>query len=210
MSSSKSEAVASLPIEHLEDARMVSFIKSVGPPPPLSINPSGQKQFGQPHKDWTISFLSQLYSPKLAAEILGVASSTLFYHKRSDPVFRKAWEQAEQDSHEAMLGIAMEEAHGIGIRHHVTKDGDIIEVPKDRNDKIITAFLNFRLGTRHIHEGLDGDDGGAMTIKISPDQIGKLTREERRQLTHILAKLEASAPITINGNDAEVIEHVEA
>ena len=194
-----SEAVASLPVEHLDDTRMVTLIKGVGAPPPLSLNGCGQKSVGQEHKEWVIRFLEQLYSPKLAAEILGVASSTLFYHKRRDPAFRAAWEQAEADSHETILGIAMEEAHGIGVRHHITKDGDVIEIPKDRNDKIITKFLDFRLGQRHIHEGLpEGAEPGSLMLTVSPKQLARLTAEEQEQLTLLLAKLDSLAPKTID------------
>ena len=202
-----SEAVASLPVEHVDDTKMVTLIKGVGAPPPLSLNLSGQKSIGQEHKEWVIRFLGQLYSPKLAAEILGVASSTLYHHKRNDPAFRAAWEQAQQDSHEMVFGLAMEEAHGVGVRHHITKDGDIIEVPKDRNDKIITAFLNFSLGTRHIHEGLpEGSEPGSLILTVTPSQLARLSAEEQDQLTLLLAKLDSLAPKTIEHEQVSIYD----
>lgn len=212
------EESTSLPVKHKDDERLMGILTNVGKPPEIIKKPgrrssSHETGLQAEHKAWVLDFLVALPSPTLCAEVLGVGLSTLYHYRKIDPVFREGWEQAMIDSHDTLLGMASEEAAGIGFDYVVGKEGKVLTVPKNRSEKLLGAFVTFRLGQRVIHEGLDGNDDGTMTIRISPDQIGKLDREERKQLTLILNKLETNAPVMINGNatvhDEYAIQHRE-
>lgn len=193
-------AEACLTLDQLEDTQLVSIVKSVGAPPPYL---AAKRHFGQEHKDWVTTFLHELPSPTMAARIIGCSLSTLFHHKKVDPAFKAAWQDAMEASYDTLMGAASEEALGIGVRHVVTKDGDVLTIPKERNDKILTAFINFRLGQKITHEGIGANlPPDAMYIVVTPDQLGKLTKDERHELTRILAKLEQLAPKTVSHAEA--------
>ncbi len=179
-----------------DDPQFVSLVESVGAPPPF--HPKA-KNFGDEHKAWVLAFLRELPSPQMAARVIGCSVDNLYEHRKRDPAFKAGWDAAMEDSYDTLLGMAAEEAAGVGVRHVVTGKGEVIAVPKDRNDKILSAFINFRLGQRHIHEGLGEFESGTMMIAVTPRQLDCLTRDERGVLTYLLAKLEANAPKTIDG-----------
>ena len=201
-------ALTCLTPEQSEDERLVTLIKGVGAPPPFS---SQVRNFGQPHKDWVCAFLAELPSPTMAARIMGVGVKTLYRHRDSDPVFRTDWANAVENAHDTILGAAAEEALGVGSDFTLSKDGKVIAIPKKRSERLLDAWLKFRLGERHIHEG-GAVEPGSMVIAVTPTQLDALTRQERRDLTRLLAKIESAAdgkPKTINATPeaASALEH---
>jgi hypothetical protein len=136
----------------------------------------------------------------MAARIMGVGVKTLYRHRDSDPVFRADWAKAVENAHDTILGAAAEEALGVGSDFTLSKDGKVIAIPKKRSERLLDAWLKFHLGERHIHEG-GAAEPGSMVIAVTPTQFDALTREERRELTRLLAKIESVAdgkPQTIN------------
>ena len=201
-------ALACLTPEQLEDDRLVAVVANVGRPPPFS---PLLKNFGQEHKDWVCAFLSVLPSPTLCASILGCSTGNLYDHRDRDPAFKAGWQAATENAHDTILGAAAEEALGIGRDHVVTKDGGLVAVPKRRSERLFDAWLKFRLGERHIHEG-GAVDPGSMVIQVTPSQLDALTRDDRRELTRLLAKVEAAAdgrPTTVDvtPEPAAALEH---
>ena len=196
----EAEAAASLPVEKIEDAALVAVVRDVGPPPPLlQSESSARKGFAQEHKDWVARFLTRMPSPSLAADLLGVSSDTIHYHRRTDPAFRAAYDQAMEDAKQTLLGAAAEEVLGVGFAHVLTRDGDVITVPKERNDKLLLAYVNGILGQKHVHEGLDGEPpAGSFVLVITPRQLARLDAQDQEALTLLLAKLDSLAPQTID------------
>ena len=195
------------------DPRLGQLLTNIGHPPRLA-KTGNRDRWSQKHADWVVTFLAECPSPQLAAKLLGCSTRNLYGHRDRDPEFRRAWDQAMHDGNDTLLGLAWEEAHGFGVRHVMTPTGEVMALSKDRNDKILTALINFRLGQRHIHEGeLSKDDPpGTMILKVTPDQIGRLNREEQRQLTLLLNRLDELAPKTINGRayrDPQKLEHAD-
>ena len=179
------DAAACLTPELMEDDRLVTLVRGVGPPPPFAM----RGDFGDEHKDWVVGFLAELPSPSMAARVMGVTSDTLYYHRDRDAAFRARWQQATLNAREAIVGAAAEEALGYGVDHVVTKDGGAVAIPKRRSERLLDSWMKFLLGERHIHEGGELDPG-TMYIEVSPAKLEALTGDERRQLTLILAKLE--------------------
>lgn len=161
-------ADACLTPAQMDDARLVSVVKAVGPPPRFR----GRGTFTDEHKLWVIAFLSSIPSPSLAARIIGCSADTLYHHKRNDPEFKARWDQAYNDSMETLMGAAAEEALGIGEQYVVTKEGTLMTIPKERNDKLLAAFMLRETKVRHEHEHTGG-------VVVMPAPMSEEEWEER-------------------------------
>lgn len=191
--------------DEASDENLLQVIAAIGKPPRLRRD---AKKVGKPyiftdkHKEWVVNFLADMPSPQLAAKIMGLPTRSLFQQRNYDAAFRTAWDEAMDVGLDQMIGQAMEEAAGWGVREVMTPQGEVTTLKKGRNDKILLGILNFKMGQRHIHEGsITADDPpGTMVLKVTPEQLGKLTRDEQRELTVLLNRLESLAPRTINGS----------
>jgi hypothetical protein len=190
VSDAENQALACLTPEEWEDAQLVSVVKSVGPPPKFhkTLHP-----IGEAHKQWVLDFLASVPSPNMAARILGCSTNALYHHRRSDAEFGKAWDATMEDATMTMIGVAAEEALGVGLCHVVTKEGKVLTIPKERNDKLLAAFLlrESKMKVDHKHE-----HGGGVVVMPAPMSEEKWEEMAFKQQAHHREQIPGKTPET--------------
>jgi hypothetical protein len=170
------------------DENLHRVVERVGPPP----RPSGDRvKFGARQQKWLLAFVAQLPSPLLASRMLGIHPNTIADRRKRDPVFKQAYEEAITLGREMTMSLAYEEAHGVGKSYVVTKDGGVIAVPKQRNDRIILALLNLHHARELNHFTHEHDVNGQVgfhAVNLTPEQYTRLDRKERRTLLALVDK----------------------
>lgn len=176
------------------DENLHRIVERVGPPP----SPSGARvKFGARQQKWLLAFLQQLPSPLLASKMLGIHPNTIAERRKRDPAFKRAYEDAIALGREMTMALAYEEAHGVGKSYVVTKDGGLIAVPKQRNDKIILALLNLhhaRELNHFTHEHEVSGQVGFNPVNLTPEQYMRLDRKERKTLLALVEKATRERP----------------
>jgi hypothetical protein len=170
------------------DENLYRIVERVGPPPQPR---GGRVKFGARQQKWLLDFLAQLPSPLLASRMLGIHANTIADRRKRDPVFKQAYEEAIALGREMTMSLAYEEAHGVGKSFVVTKDGGVIAVPKQRNDRIILALLNLHHARELNHFTHDHDVTGQVAfhaVNLTPEQYTRLDRKERKTLLALVDK----------------------
>jgi hypothetical protein len=179
------------------DENLCRIVERIGPPP----RPTGSRvKFGARQQKWLLGFLTQLPSPLLASRMLGIHPNTIVDRRKRDSVFKQAYEDAITLGREMTMSLAYEEAHGVGKSYVVTKDGGVIAVPKQRNDRIILALLNLHHARELNHFTHDHDVTGQVAfhaVNLTPEQYTRLDRKERKALLDLVNKATSEPPIDV-------------
>ena len=185
----------------MNDPQLVTLVESVGAPPPF--HPKA-KNFGDEHKAWVLAFLRELPSPQMAARAIGCSVDNLYEHRKRDPAFKAGMGLGDggQLRHAARPGGR----GGCGRRRPVTSSPARATSSPCR--RTATTRYSQRSSTSGwvrgtSTRGLGDFDSGTMMIAVTPQQLDSLTRDERRELTRLLAKIESAhdgRPQTVNGS----------
>lgn len=187
------EVFGELPVELHDDERLLTIVRDVGPPP----KPGGsRRKFGQRQKDWVVGFVAQLPSPQLAARMLGISTSTIHHGRRTDPEFKAAYDEAISLAREHIVGVAYQEALGIGKDYVLSKDSKVVAIPKRRDSQIIRSVLDLHYAReKNTHEIRHTMNNGSQ-LGLTSEQLMRLSRQERKQLTELLLKATSPKDVT--------------
>lgn len=205
--------MSALPEVATEDQRLVTVLEGIGQPPKL--NTRGTRKLNKRCKKWIVELMAVCPSPKMAADLLGCTATTIHRERHRDPNFKRAYSEAIAIGREGVASLVYEEAFGMGHDHLVVKEGSeakVLAIPKARSEKMLE--LAFKMQHKdvfftqdiNVSGNLDQRPPGSLCIYVAPDLLLKLSKEEQKQLTTILAKLEAMKPKTINGEAAVLSE----
>lgn len=132
--------------------------------------------------DKVLEIVGECGSPGIAAKRVGISTDTIKYHRRKDPEFRAAYDDAIRGAVENLL------------TNSIARAGDISD---PSNEALTLAWLRLR-GDR-INAWLDGDtatqtDGMGLDHRV----VQLMTSEDRRALLGLLNKyMEASRALAI-------------
>ena len=183
-----------VPAELQGDDNLYRVLENVGPPP----RPSASRvKFTRRHQKWLLSFIAQIPSPLLASKMLGIHPNTIAEARKRDPVFKQDYEEAIALGREVTMSLAYEEAHGVGKAYLLTKDGEVVAVPKQRSEKIILALLNLHHEkelNHFTHEHEVTGQVGFHAVNLTPEQYMRLDRKERKTLLALVEKATREPP----------------
>lgn len=214
MTESADSALACLKPDRLDDENLVRVLDGLPPPPSLDPERDGTTKLTEGRRRWLCELLAQIPSPKLGAEMLGISVSTIRDMRQRDPEFAAGYSAAMATGREVAASLAYEMAHGIGKSHEVvrTKDGvDVVAVPARRSERMVELIYKlehapeFQRHRIEVEGGLGELPPGSMVLAVTPEQLDRLTRDERRQLSALFARIRSLAPATVEGKPNEVL-----
>ncbi len=157
------------------------------------------KKFTPEVQDLFIQILEDTASPKQAAAACGISRTLAFEYKRNDLEFRRRWEQAIDVAMDALLDEAYRRAC-IGVEEPVIYQGKVSMIRdattgeerpltmRKHSDRLLEVMLKFRYGDQLADRlRVKVDDTG-----LSADALLKMSSEDRKALTGLLAKYKAS------------------
>jgi len=157
------------------------------------------KKFTPEVQDLFIQILEDTASPKQAAATCGISRTLAFEYRKNDLEFRRRWEQAIDVAMDALLDEAYRRAC-IGVEEPVIYQGQVSmtrdattgeERPltmRKHSDRLLEVMLKFRYGDQLADRlRVKVDDTG-----LSADALLKMSSEDRKALTGLLAKYKAS------------------
>ncbi|HBC24994.1 MAG TPA: hypothetical protein DC052_16075 [Pseudomonas sp.] len=159
----------------------------------------GIKKFTPEVQEVFFQILEDTASPKQAAAACGISRRLAFEYKKNDLEFRRRWEEAIEVAMDALLDEAYRRAC-IGVEEPVIYQGQVSmtrdattgeERPltmRKHSDRLLEVMLKFRYGDQLADRlRVKVDDTG-----LSADALLKMSSEDRKALTGLLAKYKAS------------------
>lgn len=202
--------MSNLPDLATEDTRLGLIFDTLGPAPKTN---AGQRKLNKKCKTWICELMAIVPSRQLAATHLGITTRTINREMHRDPEFMRNYKEAQAEGNSNVASMVYEQAAGLGLTYEVVKEGSkakLIAVPQERSEKMLEMLFKLEhkdvFFRRDVHHSgsVDQRPPGSLCIYVEPDQLMKLTKEEQRQLTGIIAKLEALKPRVINGESVPV------
>lgn len=161
---------------------------------------SAPNTFTPERREVFFQVLEDTCSPKQAAAAAGISRQTAFYHKANDSEFRARWEKAIDVALDALLDEAYRRA-ALGYEEPVIHSGQVSKVRdpetgeekpltvRKHSDRLLEVLLKFRYGDQmadRLKVKVEESSG------LDADALLRMPSEERRALTELLAKYEAS------------------
>ena len=149
------------------------------------------RPFDEDRREAFLDVLREVGIVRDACRVAGVGRSTAYEHRREDPAFAAAWDEAVEDALDLAERELLRRGRD-GVDKPVYQGGQMVGTIREFSDTALLAYLNAHAAhrgyVRNARVELSGPGGSPVQHEVR-QEIGSLTLDERAELRKLARRV---------------------